>query len=274
MNIKIFNISIKISIWLLLILIMLIVTNDINNYLLFIGFIFVHELAHIITAKYLNVKLNTFYVLPVGFCAQLDGIDNLSKKQELLITAAGPLINLLIAFIFHTLDINDIAKVNAFLGIFNLLPVEPLDGYKIVKNIVGVKASTRVSYIFTVVLLVIGIILLIYIKNYSLILLMIYVIGFNYYTPKFRLYSFIKELVMTDTKLKNGKTLKTNLLICKKECLVLEVIKQFEIEKYNMLYVLDNNDRVLGIITQSNIISSFKDIDYNTNLEYFINLMI
>ena len=66
------------------------------------------------------------------------------KKDIAITSAAGPLTNLLIALFFGILvrlglDFNSLfiygAVINVFLAIFNLLPIPPLDGFKVVGGI-------------------------------------------------------------------------------------------------------------------------------------------
>ncbi len=61
----------------------------------------------------------------------------LSAKQNALISAAGPLMNILIALLFLPLAgqnvfFSTIVWINSFLAVFNLLPFPPLDGSKII----------------------------------------------------------------------------------------------------------------------------------------------
>ena len=64
---------------------------------------------------------------------------SLSTKQNAIISAVGPLTNIIIASIFLGLlyvtpnpVFVTIVKINSFLAIFNLLPIPPLDGSKVI----------------------------------------------------------------------------------------------------------------------------------------------
>lgn len=78
------------------------------------------------------------------------------RRDEMLVTAAGPLTNLLLAFLllvayrFSFLEDSWIASalltaaaLNVFLGIFNLLPIPPLDGSHILLNGLGLPESWK-----------------------------------------------------------------------------------------------------------------------------------
>jgi Zn-dependent protease len=84
------------------------------------------------------------------------------KRDDILITLAGPLSNLSIAFIcslsfglFNRLVplgesalllLYQIISLNAVLFLFNLLPVPPLDGSHILKNMVNMKDETFLKF--------------------------------------------------------------------------------------------------------------------------------
>ena len=84
------------------------------------------------------------------------------KRDDILITIAGPLSNLIIAFIcslsfglFYRfvplgesalLLLYQIVSLNAVLFLFNLLPIPPLDGSHILKNMVNMKDETFLKF--------------------------------------------------------------------------------------------------------------------------------
>lgn len=64
--------------------------------------------------------------------------DSVSKKKMGIVSIAGPLVNLALAGIFYFLNLTNPSElftravfVNVWLGIFNMLPIPPLDGSKV-----------------------------------------------------------------------------------------------------------------------------------------------
>lgn len=136
---------------------------DFKNFLIILlavgtGFI-LHELAHKFTAIHFGCFAR-FRMWPYGlvlaialtivsqgnFVFAAPGAvyiygEHLSRKQNGLISIAGPFVNITIALIaafcasftvgFGTSVLLSIASINAFLAIFNLLPIMPLDGSKV-----------------------------------------------------------------------------------------------------------------------------------------------
>lgn len=65
------------------------------------------------------------------------------KRDVLLIAIAGPLSNFLLAFLFFiygsflgfNLFIKTLVEINLVLGVFNLLPIHPLDGFNVIRGL-------------------------------------------------------------------------------------------------------------------------------------------
>lgn len=151
---KAFNISPIVVI----ILIIALLFGDIEKTVIVIIMFSLHELAHYITAKKMNLNTSKFSVHPVGATMTIDGlIDN--PSAELIISSAGPVVNLIFAGIFGLISIyiknnsiiNYAITINLSIGIFNLLPGLPLDGGRILRSILskwlGFNRATRITVI-------------------------------------------------------------------------------------------------------------------------------
>ncbi|MEI6222201.1 MAG: site-2 protease family protein [bacterium] len=96
-----------------------------------------------------------------------------SRKGMMIVAFAGPVMNLLIAVFFTLLlhfPIAPLAKIlfftfiqiNVFLAIFNLIPIFPLDGEKIVAGLLSYEAAARFDafqkqyYMFLIIILILN----------------------------------------------------------------------------------------------------------------------
>ncbi|MCX4303284.1 MAG: site-2 protease family protein [Clostridia bacterium] len=179
----------KIEIDLKVILLMLIFffTSQIEIYGIFIFFIFLHELIHIFVGLLLGFKVSSISMNIFGFSAQLYAYKPRKSYIKVITYLAGPIFNLICAIVFYFSNlesefIQNVIYTNLALCIFNLFPIMPLDGGKILKevlkNFLGNKnASIIMNTITKVFLLIISAvysIAILKIKNFAILFLLIY----------------------------------------------------------------------------------------------------
>ncbi|MFA6007780.1 MAG: site-2 protease family protein, partial [Candidatus Shapirobacteria bacterium] len=73
------------------------------------------------------------------------------RRDEIFVALAGPLSNFLLAFIFSRFPGSIayfITSLSLYLGIFNLFPIPPLDGSKILLNILPLDTSLKLQEAF------------------------------------------------------------------------------------------------------------------------------
>jgi stage IV sporulation protein FB len=95
-----------------------------------------HELGHYLVVHRLGVEVAELRLNVFGAEMRLRDTRRLSYGGEFLATAAGPLTNIILASVFALLGYNDerwflFAGAQIVLGAFNLLPLMPLDGGKL-----------------------------------------------------------------------------------------------------------------------------------------------
>lgn len=203
------KIQISINIEIFLFVLIFIITKQIDIYVLFILFTLIHEISHSLMGALLGLKLRRFEVMPFGFKITFEECKTYKKMpvKRFLITIVGPLTNLGIMMAAIVLKLNtNIVYTNLIIGIFNLIPIYPLDGGRILKTILNIKLVPReanyiinkISYITIIVLTVITSILILYIKNIAILFVLAYlwyiVIRENKrYNLLSRVYDIIKE---------------------------------------------------------------------------------
>ena len=96
-----------------------------------------HELGHYAVLRLMKGKVKGLTITHLGAEMTVDG--QLSYGQELLLAAAGPLVNLFLAVLLSRLGAQWelcylFGGVHLVLGMFNLLPIMPLDGGMLLWN--------------------------------------------------------------------------------------------------------------------------------------------
>lgn len=137
-----------------------------EQFFVYLVVLLMHEYAHYIVAKLYGYKLNKIIFMPYG--AGLTGDGNVIKPQhEIVIALAGPVLNLVIVVVCICLwwiypatylRTDLFVLSNLVLGVFNFLPVFPLDGGRIVVALLSksfnkakiYKAMNIVAIVFSV----------------------------------------------------------------------------------------------------------------------------
>ena len=184
--------KIKLNLNIFLFIVLFFLTNQIDIYALIMLFALIHELAHLICGVIVGFKADTLKIMPFGFAIEFEtnlqdynkkiGKSNILSIKKMVIALAGPLINFFIAILGIVVNFNsNIIYANFLICLFNLIPIYPLDGGRILKNIfkilVGNKKANRyinvVSNTFVIVLTMLSSILMMLYKNIAIFLLII-----------------------------------------------------------------------------------------------------
>ena len=179
--------KIEINLKIIVFIILFFLLNNIDTYLIFLLFVFIHELAHLFCGIWIGGKPRKLYLNPLGVSLEFYSYGKKSPLYKICFFFVGPLINLIIAIIFFFIKYDEYYKskiiyTNLALCIFNLIPIIPLDGGKILKEIlkkiIGINNANKfiiiISKTFLVIISLIYSIAIIEIKNIYLLLLLIY----------------------------------------------------------------------------------------------------
>lgn len=126
--------TVFIDLLLLPVVLLIVFINMLQPFVIAVISIYLHEMVHLLFAILKRCRIFGMGILPIGFNACIDD-NELRHIEKACLYLCGPCMNLLIAVLFSTflgtLPVTpEIVKTNLGLAVFNLMPLEPLDGGK------------------------------------------------------------------------------------------------------------------------------------------------
>lgn len=143
---------VEISFWFVAVLTLILVFTGQNNGIWCFLMCIFHELGHLIMMLIFRKKPRK---IELGYFGMkiISGERMVSPLSDILIAAAGPAVNILLSYVFHLLKMHNMAQINLALAIFNLLPVNVLDGGRILSAVTDNYRLLKKIGLFTSVLL-------------------------------------------------------------------------------------------------------------------------
>jgi len=188
-----FRIDLKIFIF----LIIFYFTKQIEIYAMIMLFALIHELGHLLAGLLMGMKPEKIELMPFGvsisFKIKVEEYNKKIKKgnmleiKKILVALAGPLTNFIIIIIASNINIDlfkalIIIYTNFLIMIFNLLPIYPLDGGRILKGILHINFGIQKSEFYTniiskitvAIITMLSSVLILYIHNIAIALIDMY----------------------------------------------------------------------------------------------------
>ena len=169
------------------------------NLIAITSLLLIHELGHYTVAKLLKFKVLKIVIYPFGGITKINDLINKDINEEILVATSGVIFQfifyLIIVYLNHINIIRDYTLniytlYNNQIIFFNLMPIYPLDGAKIINLLLSKFFNYNLSNKLTIIISLMGMSLFIltssYNHNYSYIMVLSVLIIYNY--------KFIKQL--------------------------------------------------------------------------------
>lgn len=196
-------------------------TKQIQIYAVIMIFAMIHELGHLLAGILLGMKVEKIQVKPFGFSIsfKLKPGDynkkikkgNILELKKIIVALAGPITNILIIMITVNLNLGIFEEImviytNILIALFNIIPIYPLDGGRILKGLLHFKFGKQkaskyincISFYTIIFLTAVAGISILYLKNIAIfiaicVLWTLFLIENKKYRTKEKIYKVIEE---------------------------------------------------------------------------------
>jgi stage IV sporulation protein FB len=270
LNKKIFYFKLQLDILFVLVIPIIICFDKFKEYGLAFFSIVMHEVSHIIVASIFGQRIYSIKILPMGFSANIDG-ELGNRLFKIFVLLAGPLINILLCglfliissnFSFQKDTITMLFLINFYLFILNILPVLPLDGGNIIRELLAIKYglflsntyTTCISKVVLVIIMILGLFQVIYNNyNFSLIFIGLFILlSIKHEHVEVKMMN-IKQIICRKTRVLKKGIYPARELVVVKNMRLDDVMKSFDFDRFHILYVLDEELALIKVITEQDV---------------------
>ncbi len=250
-----------------------------NTLVAFAPAMLIHECGHIFAAKASGLRLAQFDLLPFGANVKVEGLYSAGAAREVLCAFMGPCANLVFAAAVISLKHNmqnpyldALLFSNLSIAAMNMLPCLPLDGGHIVKSLLTLRFSPKAS---STALSIIGIVF-----GFMIILFGVYCVMINSVNLTFFVFGGflvisaageLKEakfnILHSFVKTRHTDLMGVNAIAVRRGTDLIRVIKRFDANKYNIVYVLGDNQECIATLNENDIMRTALKFGVEVKLE-------
>lgn len=272
--IKLLGIRIKINLLLFPVLLISIFFGYYQQLLIMFLLVVVHEMTHCKVAEYYDISIQEIELFPFGGVVKT--VDDIGAEpyKEIIIALAGPASNLFLFSTGYFLMLyfplkNDVMEIflisNIVMGGFNLIPILPLDGGRVLRALIsyfcGMKQATLLTIIIgkglSICLLLFGIFMTVTsFENIYIILLAIFLYGSLHRERKMVFFLYFKDVLRKKSKLHEKGIMNSRYLTVLETVDLNKVFQEFSSGKYHFISVISKEGKIMGTLTETEILEA------------------
>jgi stage IV sporulation protein FB len=251
-----------------------------------------HELGHLIVALRFGWTVREVKLLPFGGVLEVEEAGTLPAKEEVWVAIAGPAQNAILAAIGYLLALtgwidkgwsDDFVRANVLIGLFNLLPVLPLDGGRMLQAWISLQVpfhrtlmwSAKISLAFSGVIVVASLYPLLNggLLQLNLLAVGVFLCASNWTYFRNIPFVFLRFLVhrseRSEKHIDRGK-LSRPIVIAENRPLS-HIIRLFMKDQYHLVYVM-RSGKIAKVVPEKTIIDGFlgRLTSGNADLRFFM----
>lgn len=274
-------IRIKLNLLFILFLFASFYTGYINQSITIFASVMLHEIGHTVIAKLLGIRVEEIELFPYGGVAKMEDITKYGGYTEAFIAVAGPLVSGAIAAIGYIFAegrelFATIAQFNFILLVFNILPALPMDGGRILRNVLmhhmSYKQATKAMVIsgrLISIALVLYNIVIIYRGSSSAayIITGVFIYMGCHKEMKYCSYYYLLHKNNYKKNQSRKKRLRTRIINVHEDTLIRFAANQFSPGTICEVHVLNSFGHVTGVLTEADIMDAFLKYGYDSRVE-------
>lgn len=235
--------------------------------------IFLHELGHATAAWSYGWKMKQIQLLPFGGVIKTDEWGVASNKEEIVVALAGPFYHvflIIMSLLFCSLGIWSkewtayFIQGNLIIAGFNLLPIYPLDGGRIMQALCSCFQSYRQAFMTTIVMSVCFSLLLLWasfcipgsVVHLPLFVIAVFLLVSNLQSIKQVHYYFLRFLLHRKERGISHAALIKNLRVRMDEPLT-QVMKKWCKDKYHVIEIIDHQGRCVAYVPEERVLEHY-----------------
>lgn len=226
-------------------------TGTFIDLFILLSIVLIHEGGHYLAATYFNWRITSIVLWIFGGVMKTEENGNRPLKEDMIVTIAGPLQHvfihvflsiLLMIDLFSASIISTAMHFNWMICFFNLLPIFPLDGGKLLfyslSAFLPYKQAHKMTIIFSLCAASLIILLQIFILPFTLsaLLIMIFLLVENRTEWKNHYYLFIRFLLQ---RLHEPVDFKQEKLIVNRDARLIDIFSLFRRNRKHLIYIVN-----------------------------------
>lgn len=226
----------------------------------------VHELSHLLAAKFIGLRCSNITVYPFGLNLKLKNTIIYSLSDEIILYLSGPLSNILMALLSLIIGFKgDFYYKNLALFLINILPIIPLDGGMIIKKILnyrlgydgGNRVMRMISFLFFALVLSFFAVLLYTQKfNPSMCIFAAFLVGNIIFSKEKYDTNLLKELLYARENNSKKQISKARVLKAYEKTPEIDIAKKFRPSEQCFIFMTDKDNSIKKILSKEQIIQN------------------
>jgi stage IV sporulation protein FB len=241
------------------------------------GIVLIHELGHVAAAKSFGWKIREVRLLPFGGVAVVDKAETVPAYEEIAVALAGPLQNAIMVAFAYVMKLTGVHEAwwdyfifaNILIGLFNLLPIAPLDGGKLLQAFLSyllpyqqvLVQMTYISLFFSLAMILVS---LAYAfgpgVQLNLLIIGAFLLYSNWHDRRNIAIRHTRFLIDRPGKAEDwirNKSVLAQPIVVTGHRKISEILRMFMREKYHLIYVLNDQGKIQGVFPEQRMISAY-----------------